>query len=74
MWMYRNTLGGYGEQRRNTSSSSLHEVLPSTIPLHAFTNKYMIRYAYERLIAKPEGERPVWTPRPMWEDNIKTDL
>ena len=26
------------------------------------------------LVGKPEGKRPLGTPRRRWEDNIKTDL
>jgi hypothetical protein len=26
------------------------------------------------LVGKPEGKRPLGTPRRMWEDNIKIDL
>jgi hypothetical protein len=26
------------------------------------------------LVVKPEGKRPLGTPRRRWEDNIKTDL
>jgi len=25
-------------------------------------------------VGKPEGKRPFGRPRPIWEDNIKTDL
>jgi hypothetical protein len=30
--------------------------------------------AYKILVGKPEGKRPVGTPRCRWEDNIKMDL
>jgi hypothetical protein len=30
--------------------------------------------AYRILMRKPEGKRPLKTPRLRWEDNIKTDL
>jgi hypothetical protein len=26
------------------------------------------------LVGKPEGKRPLGSPRPRWEDNIKIDL
>jgi len=26
------------------------------------------------LVGKPEGKRPLWSPRRRWEDNIKMDL
>jgi hypothetical protein len=29
------------------------------------------RVAYRALVGKPEGRRPLGTPRPRWEDNIK---
>ena len=32
------------------------------------------RDAYRVLVGKPEGRRPLGTPRLMWEDNIKMDL
>jgi hypothetical protein len=32
------------------------------------------RNAYGILVGKPEGKRPLGTPRRKWEDNIKTDL
>jgi hypothetical protein len=30
--------------------------------------------AYMALVGKPEGKRPLETPRHRWEDNIKMDL
>jgi hypothetical protein len=30
--------------------------------------------AYRVLVGKPERKRPVWKPRPRWEENIKMDL
>jgi hypothetical protein len=30
--------------------------------------------AYRILVGKPEGKRPLGTPRRRWVDNIKTDL
>jgi hypothetical protein len=32
------------------------------------------RNAYTILVGKPEGKRPLGTPRRSWEDNIKMDL
>jgi hypothetical protein len=32
------------------------------------------RNAYRILVGKPEGKRPLRTPRNRWEDNIKMDL
>jgi hypothetical protein len=32
------------------------------------------RSAYEVLVGKPEGKRPLGRPRHKWEDNIKIDL
>ena len=32
------------------------------------------RGVYRVLVGKPEGKRPLGTPRPRWEDNIKMDL
>jgi hypothetical protein len=32
------------------------------------------RNAYRILLGKPEGKRPLGTPRRRWEDNIKMDL
>jgi hypothetical protein len=29
---------------------------------------------YRLLVRKPEGKRPIGTPRPRWVDNIKMDL
>jgi hypothetical protein len=33
-----------------------------------------VRGAYNILVGKPEGRRPLGRPRRTWEDNIKTDL
>jgi len=32
------------------------------------------RGAYRVLVWKPEGKRPLGTPKRLWEDNIKMDL
>ena len=32
------------------------------------------RNAYTVSVGKPEGKRPLGTPRSRWEDNIKMDL
>ena len=32
------------------------------------------RGAYRVLVGKPEGKRPLGTPKRLWEDNIKMDL
>jgi hypothetical protein len=32
------------------------------------------RGVYRVLVGKPEGKRPLGTPRRRWEDNITTDL
>jgi hypothetical protein len=32
------------------------------------------RGAYRALVGKPEGRRPLESPRRRWEDNIKMDL
>jgi hypothetical protein len=32
------------------------------------------RGAYRVLMGKSEGRRPLGTPRPRWEDNIKRDI
>jgi hypothetical protein len=32
------------------------------------------RNAYRILVGKPEGKKPLGTPRRRWEDNIKIDL
>jgi hypothetical protein len=32
------------------------------------------RSACRVLVGRPEGRRPLWTPRHGWEDNIKMDL
>jgi hypothetical protein len=36
--------------------------------------KGMVRGAYNILVGRPEGRRPVGRPRRRWEDNIKIDL
>jgi hypothetical protein len=33
-----------------------------------------VRGAYNTLIGRPEGRRPLGRPRRRWEDNIKMDL
>jgi hypothetical protein len=33
-----------------------------------------MRYAYNILVGRPEGRRPLGRPRCKWEDNIKMDL
>jgi hypothetical protein len=33
-----------------------------------------VRNAYNTLVGKPEGRRPLARPRRRWEDNIKMDL
>jgi hypothetical protein len=33
-----------------------------------------VRGAYDILVGKPEGRRPLGRPRRRWEDNIKMDL
>jgi hypothetical protein len=33
-----------------------------------------VRNAYNILVAKPEGKRPLRRPRHRWEDNIKMDF
>jgi hypothetical protein len=33
-----------------------------------------VRGAYNILVGKPEGRRPLGRPRHRWEDNIKMDL
>jgi hypothetical protein len=33
-----------------------------------------VRGAYDILVGRPEGKRPLGRPRPGWEDNIKMDL
>jgi hypothetical protein len=33
-----------------------------------------LRSAYNILVGKPEGKRPLRRPRCRWEDNIKMDL
>jgi hypothetical protein len=33
-----------------------------------------VRGAYNILVVKPEGRRPLGRPRRRWEDNIKMDL
>jgi hypothetical protein len=33
-----------------------------------------VRGAYNILVGRPEGRRPLGRPRRRWEDNIKTDL
>jgi hypothetical protein len=33
-----------------------------------------MRNAYQILVGKPEGKRPLGRPRRRWEDNIKMDL
>jgi hypothetical protein len=33
-----------------------------------------VRGAYNILVGRPEGRRPVGRPRRRWEDNIKMDL
>jgi hypothetical protein len=32
------------------------------------------RVAYKVLVGRPEGKKPLGTPRHRWEDNIKMDL
>jgi hypothetical protein len=34
----------------------------------------IIRNAYEILVEKPDGKRPLGRPRRRWEDNIKLEL
>jgi hypothetical protein len=33
-----------------------------------------VRGAYNILVGRPEGRRPLGRPRRVWEDNIKIDL
>jgi hypothetical protein len=33
-----------------------------------------MRNAYNNLVRKPEGERPLGRPRHRWEDNLRMDL
>jgi hypothetical protein len=33
-----------------------------------------VRGAYNILVGRPEGRRPLGNPRRRWEDNIKTNL
>jgi hypothetical protein len=33
-----------------------------------------MRNAYNNLVGKPEGKRPLIRPRRRWEDNIRMDL
>jgi hypothetical protein len=33
-----------------------------------------VRCAYNNLVGRPEGRRPLGRPRCRWEDNIKVDL
>jgi hypothetical protein len=33
-----------------------------------------MRNAYNTLVAKPEGKRPLGIPKHKWENNIRTDL
>jgi hypothetical protein len=33
-----------------------------------------VRGAYDILVGKPEGKRPLGIPRRRWEDNIKMDI
>jgi hypothetical protein len=33
-----------------------------------------VRVAYNILVGRPEGRRPLGRPRRRWEDNIKMDL
>jgi hypothetical protein len=40
----------------------------------ACSTKGKKRNAYRILVAKPEGKRPLVTPRCRWMDNIKMDL
>jgi len=32
------------------------------------------RGVYRVLVGKPEGKRPLWRPRRIWDDDIKMDL
>ena len=32
------------------------------------------RKVHRVMVGKSEGKRPLWRPRPRWEDNIKMDL
>jgi len=34
----------------------------------------LIFYVYRVVVGKPEGMRPLGSPRRRWEDNIKMDL
>jgi hypothetical protein len=34
----------------------------------------MMRVAYDILVGRPEGRRPLGRPRRIWEDNIKMNL
>jgi hypothetical protein len=38
------------------------------------TRRGEVRGAYNVLVGKPEGRRPLGRPRRRWEDNIKMDL
>jgi hypothetical protein len=38
------------------------------------THMAKMRSAYKILVGKPEGKRPLGTPRHKWEDNIKMNL
>jgi hypothetical protein len=40
----------------------------------AFSTHGNMRNAYNILVGKPEGRKPLRRPRRRWEDNITTDL
>ena len=41
---------------------------------HTHTHTHIYIYIYRVLVGKPEGKRPLGTPRRRLEDNIKMDL
>jgi hypothetical protein len=47
--------------------------LPSSTEIYD-SSTHEMRSAYEMSIGKPEGKRPLGTPRSRWEDNIRMDL
>jgi hypothetical protein len=46
----------------------------SKILIRMFKNVGEVRGAYNILVGRPEGRRPLGRPRRRWEDNIKMDL
>jgi hypothetical protein len=70
---------------RKLHNDALHNLYPSPNIIRMIKSRRMrwaghvarlgdTRNAYRILVGKPEGKRPLETPRRRWVDNIKMDL